>query len=241
MTGPRFLPAGDAAMVVEFGSTLDPRLNAQVQALDAALREAPPPGMRETVPTLRSLLVQYDPDVIDFATLAAFVRPLLSGPAARPTAPGRRWRLPVCYGGRHGPDLDWVAERVGLSTGEVVRLHAGASYRAGMVGFLPGCAYLLGLPEALALPRRATPRTQVPRGAVAIALTMSLVYPADSPGGWHLLGHCPVPMFDLRRDPAPLIDAGDEIRFEPVREAEIEAVARAIAAGGYDVERECGP
>lgn len=241
MTEPRFLPAGDAAMVVEFGNALDPRLNAQVHALDAALRDAPPPGVRETLPTLRSLLVHYDPDATDFSTLADSVRPLLPALGSRPVAPGRRWRLPVCYGGRHGPDLDLVADRVGLSPDEVVRLHTGATYRAGMVGFLPGCAYLLGLPDALALPRRAAPRTRVPRGAVAIALTMSLVYPADSPGGWHLLGHCPVPMFDLARAPAHLIDAGDEIRFEAVGVAEVEAVERAIAADRFDVERECAP
>ena len=240
MTAPRFLPAGDAALVVEFGDRLDPLLNAQVLALDAALRDAPPAGVREMVPTLRSLLVHYDPDRTDAAALAAEVRERLPGTEARPVASGRRWRLPVCYGGTHGPDLDWVAERVGRSADEVVQLHAGARYRAAMVGFLPGCAYLLGLPDALALPRRSTPRTRVPRGAVGIALSMSLVYPADSPGGWHLLGHCPVPLFDLRRSPAALIEAGDEIRFEPVDAAEIAAIDRALTAGDFDVTRECG-
>jgi inhibitor of KinA len=239
MTTPRLLPAGDAALVVEFGTTIDPALNALVQALDAALAQQAPAGLRETIPTLRSLLVQYDPDRTDFAALEATIRPLLAGLEAQPRAAGRHWRLPVCYGGAHGPDLDEAAARLQLGRDEIVRRHANASYRAGMVGFLPGCAYLLGLPDALALPRRDSPRTRVPKGSVAMALSMSLVYPTDSPGGWHLLGHCPVPLFDATRRRANLIEAGDAVRFEPVGEAEIAAIARTVAVGGFDVEREC--
>jgi inhibitor of KinA len=237
--GVRLLPAGDTGLVVEFGQIIDPALNGLVRALDAALAQAMPRGVTETVPTLRSLLVHYDPLATGFDLLAAQIEPLLASLGSVPLGGGPRWRLPVCYGGTHGPDLEEAAQRLGLSGDEIVRRHAGATYRAGMLGFLPGCAFLLGLPPELELPRRASPRTRVPGGSVAMALSMSLVYPTDSPGGWHLLGHCPVPLFDVARAPANLLAPGDEVRFEPVTAAEIAAIAGAVAAGGYDAAREC--
>jgi 5-oxoprolinase (ATP-hydrolysing) subunit B len=121
--------------------------------------------------------------------------------------------IPVVY---DGADLGPVAESVGLSVAEVVALHTEAVYTAEFLGFAPGFAYLVGLPEVLHLPRRATPRTRVPGGSVAIADRHTAVYPGASPGGWHLLGHTAASVWDPRRDPPALVGPGSRVRFESV-------------------------
>jgi KipI family sensor histidine kinase inhibitor len=219
-------PVGEAAVAVELGDGIDPEVNARVRALDRLLGERPFPGFREAVPTYRSLLVLYDPQA---ASLEAVAEHLLSLPAAsHGPEPGPERMIPVRYGGEHGPDLAEVAERCGLSEAEVVSLHSGTVYTAFMLGFTPGFAYLGTLPEALALPRRATPRTRVPAGTVAIAVRQTGIYPATSPGGWHLLGRTSERLFDPTADPPSLILPGDRVRFVPVSELP-EATAAAPA------------
>ncbi|HET9020144.1 MAG TPA: allophanate hydrolase subunit 1, partial [Acetobacteraceae bacterium] len=158
---PRLLPQGDAALVVEFGDRIDPGLNARVMALAAALRERPIAGITETVPTFRSLLIHYDPLRLDFADLSAQVGAILAG--LGDFVPRRRHvTIPACYEGDLAPDLADVAARTGLSEPEVVRLHSGTAYQVFMIGFVPGFPYMGVLPEALRLPRLATPRLAVP-------------------------------------------------------------------------------
>lgn len=124
--------------------------------------------------------------------------------------PGRDIAIPAAY---HGPDLAEVAAALGRSTDEVCALHAGATYTVETMGFSPGFAYLAGLPAALELPRRATPRTRVPAGSIAIAGQQTAVYPFDSPGGWHLIGAAVgVKMFGAD---GPLLQLGDRVRFVP--------------------------
>ena len=235
----RFLAVGDTAFSVEFGREVDPEINARVRGLNAAVRELRDRGglrgLIETIPSFRALLVHYDPLRTSRAELEAAIRPLVEEDR-RATAEGRLWRLPACYGGEFGPDLDEVAERVGLSADEVIDLHAGATFTVYMLGFLPGLAYMGGLPEHLHLPRRENPRTRVPAASVAIAGGLSIVYPWESPGGWHLLGRTPVRLFDLRRGEreAVLLAPGDRVRFVPQARAEFEAMSGAVAAGEFD-------
>lgn len=210
----RVLPVGDAALSVEFGARLDPLLAGRVRALDRSLAAAPIEGVSEAVPTCRALLVVFDPDVIPAAALADELRRRAAAAPAAAT-PGTRHVVPVCY---DGPDLDDVARACGLTRDDVIALHAGRDYEALMLGFLPGFAYLGLLPPALELPRRATPRARVPAGSVAIAGRQTGVYPAASPGGWHLIGRTDARLFDPRRDPPARIQAGDRVRFVAVPE-----------------------
>ena len=122
----------------------------------------------------------------------------------------------MCYGGDFGEDLEWLARTRDLTTDEVVRLHAGALYRVYMIGFMPGFAYLGGLPEELHTPRRENPRTHVPAGSVALGGIQSAIFSIAAPSGWHMLGRTPARGFDLRREPPFLIDAGDLVRFKPI-------------------------
>jgi KipI family sensor histidine kinase inhibitor len=227
---PRFLTAGDSALIVEFGDRVDPHLSALVLALAQKLEAAGLAGVVEAVPTFRSLMVHYDPLQTSHADLQRAIAPLLGGLQAARFA-GRRWRIPACYDANLGLDLAEVARRTGLSPSQVVERHSQTRQLVYMMGFLPGLPYLGGLPEEFALPRRGNPRVKVPSGSVAIAMAMSVIYPQESPGGWHILARTPVPLWDMRRSPPALLAAGDEVTFEPqsLREYEL-MLAKATAA-----------
>jgi KipI family sensor histidine kinase inhibitor len=215
MRYPRVLPVGDAAATVELGDAIDPALNAAVRALDRSLRERPLPGLVETQPTYRSLLVSFDPRAASHAEMALGLleRARLGGDPL-PNGPLRT--IPTVYGGEHGPDLPAVAAQCGLREDEVVRLHASAEYTAFMVGFRPGFAYLGTTAEALTVPRLTTPRLRVPAGSVALAGRQTGVYPAASPGGWRLIGRTAARLFNPGADPPSLIQPGDRVRFARV-------------------------
>ncbi len=230
---PRLLDAGDGAVTVEFGASISPELVAEVAALDhqvsLARARGELAGVVETMPTFRSLTVLYDPLLTSRAELDAVLLSLVGRGGETLAAPGRRWRLPVCYGGEFGADLDDVAIARGLATDDVVRLHACAEYTVYMLGFMPGLPFMGGLPQALAMPRRKEPRVRVPAGSVAITGSLTNVYPWESPGGWQLLGRCPVPMFDLALASPVLLAPGDRVTFDavtPARYAELEAALR---------------
>jgi KipI family sensor histidine kinase inhibitor len=211
------LPVGDAAVTVELGDTLDLATNARVRALDRALRRAPFEGLRETVPTLRSLLVLYDPAALRFDAL---VRELEARAAAdaSPEPEPRRHEVPTVYGGEHGPDLEPLAAALDLAPSALAALHASREYTALMLGFTPGFAYLGLLPQGLDVPRQATPRVRVPPGSVAVAGRMTAVYPSASPGGWQLLGRTSLRLFDPWREEPSLVAPGDGVCFVPVAE-----------------------
>lgn len=227
---PRFLSAGDAALVVEFGNQVDPAINHRVMRLGEAARAAGIPGLVDLVPTLRSLMVHYDPTATSRREVEARLRALV-GDAGGARGRGRLWEFPTLYGGEAGPDLEEVAGRTRLTPERVVELHAGTEYEAYMMGFMPGLAYLGIIPKELELPRRSEPRVRVPMGSVAIATNLTNVYSLESPGGWHLLGRTPVALFDIRRDPPVLLAAGDRVRFRPVGRDDYEALRRRVEAG----------
>ena len=237
----RILDAGDAALTIEFGSVIDPALLAAVNALDAALlrlqHEGGLPGVIETMPTFRSLTVFFDPLLTDRAALLAELQPLIAAAEQGAPAAGRRWRLPVCYEGEAAPDLAEVARTLGIAEAEVVALHSGTDYLVYMLGFLPGFPFMGDLPSALRLPRRGEPRVRVPAGSVAIATGLTAIYPWESPGGWHLLGRCPVPLFDARRASPSLLAAGDRVRFTPIAADEYRDIEAGLRRGEIDPAR----
>jgi inhibitor of KinA len=234
----RILDAGDAALTIEFGSIIDPALLAEVNALDAAVlrrkQAGKLPGVIETMPTFRSLTVFFDPLVTDRDAVLAALQPLIAAAEHGSTTDGRHWRLPVCYEGEAAPDLAEVAGAIGIGEDEVVALHSGAEYLVYMIGFLPGFPFMGDLPAPLRLPRRAQPRVRVPAGSVAIATGLTAIYPWESPGGWHLLGRCPVPLFDARRTSPSLLAAGDRVRFVPVSAQECRAIEAGLASAEID-------
>jgi KipI family sensor histidine kinase inhibitor len=232
-----FLPSGDTAIVIEFGTAIDRAVSEAVLRLGARIRDAGIAGILELVPTFRSLVVHYDPLRTTGAALIDAIKALPTTEAA--LAQQRRlWRVPVCYEGDLAPDLMSVAEATKLSPAEVVALHSGTQYHVYMIGFLPGFPYMGDLPERLVLPRRTDPRVRVPPGAVAIAMAMTAIYPLQSPGGWHLLGTTPIRLFDLAWPEPALFAPGDAVRFEPVDRATFDRVREAADRGDYSVPHE---
>ena len=230
MDSVRFRPSGDAALVVEFGSTVDRAVSDRVLSLSSVVRSLP--GVLTTVPTFRSLLVQYDPLRTSARDLQQVIATKLDGEPTSGDA-ARRWRLPACYETAFSPDLAEVAERTQHSVADIIRLHTETEFHVYVVGFVPGFGYLGDLPPSLVLPRRAEPRVKVPAGSVAIAQNLTGVYPQESPGGWHLIAACPVRFFDVGADRPSLLAPGDKVRFEPVAAAEYERIKAAVAARDY--------
>ena len=241
---PRFLPLGDGALSVELGETRDPATSARVLAFDWAVRAAMAAGrlagVVETVPTFRTLTLHLDPLVTTPDEVGGAIRDLVPA-AGNMERGGRAWRLPVCYEGDCAPDLAEVAERPGLTPAEVVRRHTARPYDIYMLGFLPGFGFMGDVEPILDLPRRAEPRTRVPAGSVAIAIGLTAIYPFESPGGWHLLGRCPVLLFDPRRPEPALFAPGDTVRFEPVGRAAYDALAERARAGTLAPEELAAP
>jgi KipI family sensor histidine kinase inhibitor len=187
---------------------------------------------------MRALLVSYDPVSTTRAALQPAIEALLSGGQAA-NVESRRLILPCCYDdAEFAPDLVDVSQRTGVSTEEVIRLHLASEFRVYMVGFMPGLPYLVGLAKPLHLPRRASPRVRVPARSVAIATEMSVVYPFESPGGWHLIGRTPVSMFDTRRGAqATTLAPGDAVRFRRISRAEYDALSAEAERAPFDIAR----
>jgi len=230
----RFLAAGDTALVVELGDSVDLAISERVLALADAIEAASIDGIVELVPTFRSLMIHYDPVAVGAEAIEATVTGLLPRLGSVHHRE-RLWQVPVCYGGDLGPDLDEVAERTRLAPDEVVRLHTSVDYHVYTLGFLPGYPYMGDGPEALSLPRRETPRVRVPMGSVCIAFRQAGIYSLESPGGWHLLGRTPIRLFDTRRTSAVLLAPGDKVRFVPVSRAVHDRLEARAAAGDLPI------
>lgn len=232
--GARMLSAGERGLVVELGDEVDDALNARVHALARAVAARLGAEVLELVPTYRSLLVVHDPLRVSRARLAARIAELLEGlPVDASPGAARLVRIPACYGGPFGPDLDAVAELHGLGARELVDLHAGPGYLVHMLGFTPGFPYLGGMPRRLATPRLDAPRARVAAGSVGVAGEQTGIYPVESPGGWRILARTPLRLFDPRAQDPFLLAPGDRVRFEPIGPEEFDAIARAVAAGTY--------
>ncbi|HEU4381962.1 MAG TPA: 5-oxoprolinase subunit PxpB [Anaeromyxobacteraceae bacterium] len=230
---------GESGLVVELGEGIDPEVSAHVRELARAVAERLAGEVLEVVPTYRSLLVLHDPLRVARDGLVQRIGALAAEVGAAP-APGPRRvvRIPTCYGGTHGPDLDEVARLAGLDAAEVVRYHAAPVYLVHFLGFTPGFPYLGGLDPRLATPRRDEPRARVPAGSVAIGGAQAGIYPVESPGGWRVLGRTPLRLFDPRRARPFLLSAGDGLRFVPVDAAAFESLAAEAEAGRLEAEVE---
>jgi inhibitor of KinA len=218
---PRFRPMGDRSFLVELGEKISPDINRRVQQLMQQIEQARLPGVRELAPGYRSLLVSFDPLAIAPAELKARITEIDAQRSSIGLPQAKLLSVPVFYGGQQGPDLDWVAGHLGLSAEEVIRLHTETVYRVYMIGFTPGYPYLGELPATLAVPRRSTPRTHVPKGSVGIAQRQTGIYPVESPGGWQIIGWTPIELFDPHRPLPSLLEMGDRVKFEAVRNVEI--------------------
>jgi len=229
-------PLGDSALLIRLGDRIDAATNRSALALADQLRAAALPGIRDIAPAYASVCVQYDLVALASAAgpgsphllvaervreiAARFLEANSAGTDAAAEGDTPVLEIPVRYGGEFGPDLGDVAAQAGIDEQAVIERHANGNYRVAMLGFMPGFPYLLGLDESLHTPRRASPRTRVPAGSVAIGGAQTGIYPRELPGGWQLIGRTPLVLFDPTREQPALLQPGQRVRF------------RAIEAGG---------
>lgn len=201
-------PYGDRAFLVELEQRVDPAVVDLARALADGWEGR---GLGDAIPAYASVVLEFDPARVSWTDAAAAATALVARPPrAASSAAGRLIEVPTVY---DGPDLTDTAARSGMSVGELVVLHAAREYRVFFLGFMPGLAYCGMLDPRIDAPRLASPRPKVPGGSVAVAIGQTIVYPADSPGGWRLIGRTDLRVFDPARDPAALIRTGDRLRF----------------------------
>ncbi|MGB8898694.1 MAG: allophanate hydrolase subunit 1 [Methylocella sp.] len=234
---PRYLAAGESALVVEFGDAIDPKIHDRVLALDAAIGQAKWEGVSETVPTYRSLMIHFDPRRLTTEALADALAGL-DYLAAPPRRRQQRWHIPACYDAPHGEDIAEVEALLGLPRARIIDLHQGARYRVYMYGFAPGFTFLGGLSPELTIPRRAAPRAPVPPGSLLIAGCQALIGSCAMPTGWYGIGRTPVKMFDPRRERVFLVGIGDELCFERIDFAAFDDMSTAAEAGEFCARHE---
>jgi len=220
----RIFPLSDSALTVEFGQEISLDLNEQAIQLAANLERSRFPGFVEAVPAYSTTTIFYEIDSVraafpEYETAFEAVRSLVESFAANCSEPSRNefreMEIPVDFGGE---DLNVVAEFSGLSTSGVVEIFLSRQYRVYMLGFLPGFAYMGEVDERIAVPRRATPRTKVPKGSVGIAGKQTGIYPFESPGGWQIIGHTSIEIFAPYREQPCLLRPGDIVRFKAIDE-----------------------
>jgi inhibitor of KinA len=218
----RIAPAGDSALVAEFPPRIAPDINRRAIALASQLRDEWGAILRDIVIGYCTVTVYFDPRHVDVRWLEGELREA-AGQSEGVSLPGANLvEVPVCYDPELGPDLDDVAAFAACSIDEVIELHTSGAYRVYMVGFIPGFAYLAEVDPRIARPRRATPRTSVPPGSVAIAGGQTGVYPKATPGGWNIIGRTPLMPYDPRREDPFLFRIGDDVRFRRISRDEFE-------------------
>jgi len=204
---------GDRSVLVDLGDEISPAVNQRVQELFTGMDLHRSKGILDLVPSYRSLMVIYDPLRISFDEIKGGIEDIWKNPDQSLLPQPQTVNLPVVYGGEHGPDLPLVAQYHNLTAQEVIGFHTRPVYRVYMIGFTPGYPYLGEVLDAIATPRRETPRTLVSKGSVGIAQKQTGIYPADSPGGWQIIGWTPVTLFDPDGQPPSHLVMGDRVQF----------------------------
>ncbi|PSL45878.1 inhibitor of KinA [Salsuginibacillus halophilus] len=234
MDDPIITPLGDRALRVNFGSVISEHIHKNVRSLCVLLEKYPRWGVIEWIPSYTSVTIMYDPLELPFEHGYRYVEELMQLALSEPLPPARTVEIPVVYGGTYGPDLDNVAAHNQISAEDVIHKHSTPTYMIYMLGFAPGFPYLGGLPEELATPRLAEPRTVVPAGAVGIAGPQTGIYPLESPGGWQIIGQTPLTLYRPDAEPPVLLQAGDRLQFSAVSEDEFVEISESVRAETYE-------
>ena len=208
-------PLGDSALVVQFGSVISPETHNLIRNFLQWFEEVKPASVIECVPAFTTVTIHYDPYKMNATAFEDLKKLIETAPQAlSQNTLFKTIEITVIY---NGPDLEYVSAHAKLSIAEVINLHSSATYLVHMIGFLPGFPYLGGMDERLQTPRKSTPRTSVPAGAVGIAGAQTGIYPLTTPGGWQHIGHTDLTLFDPHREQPSLIKAGDHVKFVPVK------------------------
>ncbi|HWK23658.1 MAG TPA: 5-oxoprolinase subunit PxpB [Ureibacillus sp.] len=220
-------PLGDAALVIQLGEGINEAIHKKVIHTMNQLEAHPFEGLIETVPAYNSVTVYYNPVEVYFSTnnkvketpymiVKKIILDLLNKSFSATTKRERIVKIPVVYGGKMGPDLEYVAHYHGLTIDEVIHIHSNTQYLVYMLGFAPGFPFMGGMDKQIATPRKDTPRLSIPPGSVGIAGSQTGIYPLETPGGWQIIGRTPLRLFLPEQSPPTLIQPGDRIQFTPI-------------------------
>lgn len=229
----RYLISGDCAVCVEFGNEISPEINRKIRAFKIAVEKEGIEGIIETVPTYRSLLVVYNPEVIRFKELTERFETIMGTMDSIQIPPPTVIEIPVLYGGEMGPDIETVAAHNGKTVEEVIEIHTSGEYLIYMLGFIAGFPYLGGMSKEIATPRLKSPRVKIEGGSVGIAGEQTGVYPVASPGGWQLIGRTPLKLYDSDREKPVLLEAGQYMKFCAVTEEEYRRIEKQVEDNTY--------
>ena len=231
----QYLSSGDTALTIQFGTEIERELNSRIVALSHSIAQAAIPGVSETLPTYRSLLVNYDPLVVTREQLVAKLRPLLDSPPDAGDAAPAHWQIPVCFDNAFAPDLAHVAAASGMDEDAVIAAMVEVTHHVYMLGFAPGQPYMGDLPPVLNIPRRENPVARVEKGSLVTATGLTIIYAVPNPTGWHVVGRTPVEIFNLARDEAILFKPGDKVRLRRIERDEFNAVSAQVTDGSFDM------
>ncbi len=217
---PIYREMGDRSLLVELGKVIHIDTNRRVRKLFLVIEKTALKEVVDIIPGYCSLMLVFDPLKTSASLVRNKVDALLDKMDSFEIPETTEIQIPVVYGGKYGPDLEWVAEYHRISSDEVIRLHTETIYHVYMIGFIPGFPYMGELPEGLVTPRKETPRTLVPKGSVGLAQKQTGIYSTSSPGGWQIIGRTPLSLFDPSKNPPTLLKMGDRVHFYRATEEE---------------------
>ncbi|QUJ68464.1 5-oxoprolinase subunit PxpB [Photobacterium sp. GJ3] len=213
----RFDTVSESTLMVHFADEIDVSMTPLIARLTNQIQADFPEQLIDLLPSYTSILIHFHPDKITERVLRERVQHCYQQWQNQPvSAQGKLIELPVYYHPDVGPDLAALAASQAMSVDEVIALHSGATYTVCAIGFAPGFAFLASVDQAIATPRHAEPRLRVAAGSVGIANQQTAVYPAQSPGGWQIIGNCPKPLFNPHQEPMTPFQVGDQVRFQPI-------------------------
>lgn len=231
----KYLPAGDKALLMEFGNEIAKDINAKIRNVVRFLDEANLEGIEEILPTYRSIMIMYDPIKMQYDELVKLLEIFSNKTAEGEKEIIKIVEIPTLYGGEYGPDINFVAEHNNITMDEVIKVHTGTDYLVYMLGFTPGFTYLGGMSEKIATPRLSSPRKKIPAGSVGIAGSQTGMYPSETPGGWQLIGRTPLKLYNPENEPPVMLSAGDYVRYVSITEEEYLYIQKKVAEGSYKV------
>ncbi|RMA58857.1 5-oxoprolinase subunit PxpB [Ulvibacter antarcticus] len=234
---PTYQRFGDSAVLIRWENEISSTINSEVIEMEAYVKDCFSEEIIETVPTYNSLAIylKYANNVTSFLEKVRSIKEIDSN-----VKPVTRYivYIPVCYEQGFAMDLEALATRHELTPSEVVTLHTEASYRVYFNGFLPGFPYLGGLPIKLHTARKKTPRLHIEAGSVAIGGGQTGIYTIPSPGGWNIIGRCPLRFFSSEITPVSMLQAGDEVKFIPITSEAFKKIENEVASNTYIIRKE---
>jgi len=239
MLSPTYKPYGERAMLIAWPAQMDESILKEVIALNRKIEQQNISGIVETIPSIHSITIIFDPQSISFDELTILMKELHKGNALEGSiCSNSLWKIPVCYNEQFGLDLREVSNHAGLSIPEIIEIHTESNYRVYSIGFLPGFLYLGGLDKRLHMNRKSNPRLKILKGAVGIGGEQTGIYPSDSPGGWQIIGNTPVQLFDVNKEVPCFAEPGDKIQFFQCSLSEYLAIVELIKLDSYLLEKE---